>query len=607
MENVSHKRRIIITLIFISIIAVLLIIKITQLHFSFRVIVNNKNDVIKRGDIIDASGYPLAISVYKYSIFADPRKVTDPDTESLKLSSILSMPQSEIKDLLTRDKHFVWIKRRVDDYVIGKVKESSLPGIYVKKEYARAYPEGMLASQVIGFVNVDNIGLEGIEYKYNDILLRVDSYGQKEQKGLTVQLTLDRAIQYIAQKAINTYAKQVKPKKAVAVVYEIKTGKILALALYPQFHPEYFYNYDKSVLTCFSIVDAFEPGSTMKVFAAITLLEHLPDALKRTYICKGSVDVYDATIKCTKEHGKVTLNDIITYSCNAGIIQAMQPIKKEYVYQTLTRFGFGEKTGIQLPGESQGILRNPKQWSGLSKYSMAIGQEISVTSVQLVAAFGAIANNGIYMYPQIVNQIQNSNGEIVTNFFPKTKGKILNETIAKTILSMMHNVVIEGTGKKAYVAGYGTGGKTGTAQKSLPQGGYIPDAYVVSFVGIAPVDKPDICILVMFDEPAYGGSGGELAAPVFSDIVKRVLPLRGFGSVSVNPTQAKSMQYKPAKDDVLPNFIGQTDTRVLRQLINLQHEYPIQYIMKGSGKVVAQDPKPGVPLKKVTTITLVME
>ena len=607
MENVSHKRRIIITLIFISFIAVLLIIKITQLHFSSRVIVNNKNDVIKRGDIIDASGYPLAISVYKYSIFADPRKVTDPDTESLKLSSVLSMPQSEIKDLLTRDKHFVWIKRKADDSVINKIKELSLSGIYIKKEYARAYPEGMLASQVIGFVNVDNIGLEGIEYKYNDILLRADSSGQKEQKGLTVQLTLDRAIQYIAQKAINTYAGLVKPKKAVAVVYEIKTGKILALALYPQFHPEYFYNYDKSVLTCFSVVDAFEPGSTMKVFAAITLLEHLPDALKRTYICKGSVDVYDATIKCTKEHGKVTLNDIITYSCNAGIIQAMQPIKKEYVYQTLNRFGFGEKTGIQLPGESQGILRNLKQWSGLSKYSMAIGQEISVTSVQLVAAFGAIANNGIYMYPQIVNQIQNSNGEIVTNFFPKTKGKILNETIAKTILSMMHNVVIEGTGKKAYVAGYGTGGKTGTAQKSLPQGGYIPDAYVVSFVGIAPVDKPDICILVMFDEPAYGGSGGELAAPVFSDIVKRVLPLRGFGSVSVNPTQAKSMQYKPAKDDVLPNFIGQTDTRVLRQLINLQHEYPIQYIMKGSGKVVAQDPKPGVPLKKVTTITLVME
>lgn len=607
MENVSHKRRIIITLIFISIIAVLLIIKITQLHFSSRVIVNNKNDVVKRGDIIDASGYPLAVSIYKYSIFADPRKVTDPDTESLKLASILGIPQSEIKDLLTRDRHFVWIKRKADDSVINKVKELSLPGIYVKKEYARVYPEGMLASQVIGFVNVDNIGLEGIEYKYNDVLLRADSLGQKEQKGFTVQLTLDRVIQYIAQKAINTYAVQVKPRKAVAVVYEIKTGKILALALYPQFHPEYFYNYDKSVLTCFSVVDAFEPGSTMKVFAAITLLEHLPDALKRTYICKGSVDVYDATIKCTREHGKVTLNDIITYSCNAGIIQAMQYIKKEHVYQTLTRFGFGEKTGIQLPGESQGILRNPKQWSGLSKYSMAIGQEISVTSVQLVAAFGAIANNGVYMYPQIVNQIQNSTGQTVTGFFPKAKGKILNEAIAKTILSMMHNVVIEGTGKKAYVAGYGTGGKTGTAQKSLPQGGYIPDAYVVSFVGIAPVDNPDLCVLVMFDEPAYGGSGGELAAPVFSDIVKRVLPLRGFGSVYANTIPAKPVQVKPLKDDVLPNFIGQTDTNVLRQLIHLQHDYPIQYIMKGSGTVVAQDPKPGTPLKKVTTITVSME
>ncbi len=607
MENVSHKRRIILTLIFISTIAVLLIIKITQLHFSSRVIVNNKNDVVKRGDITDANGYPLAVSIYKYSIFADPRKVTDPETEALKLSSVLDMPQSVIKDLLTRDKHFVWIKRKVDDSVIAKIKELSLAGIYIKKEYARAYPEGTLASQVIGFVNVDNIGLEGIEYKYNDILLRADTSSPKEPKGLTVQLTLDRTIQHIAQKALNMFAVQVKPKKAVAVVYEIKTGKVLALALYPQFNPEYFYNYDKSILTCFSVVDAFEPGSTMKVFAAITLLEHLPDALKKTYICKGSVDVYDATIKCTKEHGKVTLNEIITHSCNAGIIQAMQQIKKEYLYQTLSRFGFGEKTGIQLPGESGGILRNPGQWSGLSKYSMAIGQEISVTSVQLVSAFGAIANNGVYMYPQIVNQIQNSDGHTVTAYFPKTKGKILNPTIARTLLSMMHNVVIEGTGKKAYVAGYGTGGKTGTAQKSLPQGGYIPDAYVVSFVGIAPVDNPDICILVMYDEPAYGGSGGELAAPVFAEIAKRVLPLRGFGSVAINTVHAQPSKYKSVINDVMPDFIGQPETSALRHLIQLQHEYPIQYIMKGKGKVVAQDPKPGVPLKKVSTITLVLE
>lgn len=607
MENVSHKRRIIITLIFISIIAVLLIAKITQLHFSSRVIVNNKNNFIKRGDIIDINGYPLAVSIYKYSIFADPRKVTDPENEALKLSSILGMPQSELKDLLTRDKHFVWIKRKVDDAIVNKVKQLSLPGIYSKKEYARVYPEGDLAAQVIGFVNVDNIGLEGIEYKYNDILLRADSSSEKEEKGYTVQLTLDRTIQYIAQKAINTYAEQIKPKRAVAVVSEIKTGKILALALYPQFHPEYFNNYQKSILTCFSVVDAFEPGSTMKIFAAITLLEHLPDALKRTYVCKGSVDVYDATIKCTKEHGKVTLNDIITYSCNAGIIQAMQHIKKEQLYHTLTRFGFGDKTGIQLPGESQGILRNPKQWSGLSKYSMAIGQEISVTSVQLVAAFGAIANNGMYMYPQIVNQIQNSDGETVTGFFPKTKGKILNDTVARTILSMMHNVVIEGTGKKAYVAGYGTGGKTGTAQKSLPQGGYIPDAYVVSFVGIAPMDNPDICILIMFDEPKFGGSGGELAAPVFGNIVKQVLPLRGFGNTKVKSSPSVATGYNPQKEDVVPNFIGKTDTTALRQLINLQRDYPIHYIMKGSGRVVAQDPKPGVLLKKVTSITLVME
>ncbi len=607
MENISHKRRILLTLVFVSFIAIILIFNVTRLHFSTKVIVQNKNDTIKRGDIVDANGYPLALSIYKYSIYADPRKVDNPEEVAQKLSSVIAIPYDELKDLLTRDKHFVWIKRKIDDAILQQVKQLSLHGIYYKKEYARVYPEGSMAAQVLGFVNIDNIGLEGIEYKYNDILLSGDSSRNEENKGLTVQLTLDREIQYIAQKTLNAYSEQVMPQRAIALVQEIKTGKILGLATYPQFNPETFYNYDKSILTCFSVVDSFEPGSTMKLFAAVTLLEHLPDVLQKTFICKGSIDVFDATIKCTKEHGRVNLNDIITYSCNAGIIQAMQYVKKDYLYQTLVRFGFGEKTGIQLSGESSGILRPPQTWSGLSKFSMAIGQELSVTSVQLVSAIAAIANKGIYMYPQIVNQIKNTNGNVVSAFFPRSKGKILNEHIAQTILLMMRNVVIEGTGKRAYVAGYGTGGKTGTAQKSTPQGGYIPNAYVVSFIGIAPLENPDICVLILFDEPHDGGSGGELAAPVFSDIVKRVLPLRGFGRETVKQQSPSQVAYKKKKSMYVPNFIGYKDTEALRELINIQQNYPIQYIMKGSGTVVSQNPQPGLPLTKVTTISLTLE
>ncbi|HQL44143.1 MAG TPA: penicillin-binding transpeptidase domain-containing protein [Spirochaetota bacterium] len=607
MENISHKRRILLTLVFVSFIAIVLIFNVTRLHFSRKVIVQNKNDTIKRGDIVDVNGYPLALSVYKYSIYADPRKVDNPEEVAQKLSSVITIPYDELKDLLTRDKHFVWIKRKIDDAILQQVKQLSLPGIYYKKEYARVYPEGSMAAQVLGFVNIDNIGLEGIEYKYNDILLSGDSSWNEENKGLTVQLTLDREIQYIAQKTLNAYSEQVMPQRGIALVLEIKTGKILGLATYPQFDPETFYNYDKSILTCFSVVDSFEPGSTMKLFAAITLLEHLPDALQKTFICKGSIDVFDATIKCTKEHGRVNLNDIITYSCNAGIIQAMQYVKKDYFYQTLVRFGFGEKTGIQLSGESSGILRPPQTWSGLSKFSMAIGQELSVTSVQLASAIAAIANKGIYMYPQIVNQIKNTNGNVVSAFFPRSKGKILNEHIAQTILLMMRNVVIEGTGKRAYVAGYGTGGKTGTAQKSTPQGGYIPNAYVVSFIGIAPLENPDICVLILFDEPHDGGSGGELAAPVFSDIVKRVLPLRGFGRETVKQQSPSQVAYKKKKSMYVPNFIGYKDTEALRELINIQQNYPIQYIMKGSGTVVSQNPQPGLPLTNVTTISLTLE
>jgi len=183
----------------------------------------------------------------------------------------------------------------------------------------------------------------------------------------------------------------------------------------------------------------------------------------------------------------------------------------------------------------------------------------------------------------------------------------LNEHIAQTILLMMRNVVIEGTGKRAYVAGYGTGGKTGTAQKSAPQGGYIPNAYVVSFIGIAPLENPDICVLILFDEPHDGGSGGELAAPVFSDIVKRVLPLRGFGRETVKQQSPSQVAYKKKKSMYVPNFIGYKDTEALRELINIQQNYPIQYIMKGSGTVVSQNPQPGLPLTKVTTISLTLE
>ena len=252
----------------------------------------------------------------------------------------------------------------------------------------------------------------------------------------------------------------------------------------------------------------------MKIIALSSLLENKPEALKKEYFCEGFVDINDVRINCLHKHGKVNMDQIIAQSCNAGMIQSVKNLEKKDLYKTLRKFGFGAQTGIELPGEAEGILRPVAQWSGLSKYSMSIGHELSVTSIQLAAAFNAIANGGVYVTPSLIEKIEKPDGTLVQSFYPRTKGRIIKQEDASTLMKMMRDVVSSGTGKRADSVYYQIAGKTGTSQKFSSAAGGYSDRNVSSFVGIAPYQNPKICMVVVIDDPEDRFTGGASAAPV---------------------------------------------------------------------------------------------
>lgn len=591
----KFKRRAYITGFLILSAACFFIFTLFGLHFSDLIIISNKrNPVVKRGYIRDRNGYLLALSIERNSLFANPEEIENHEEIEQKLAPLIGESTGFIRSRIIRKKKFVWLRRKLDDETVERIKKMQLKGLHFKKEFKREYPHGHLASNILGFVGVDNRGLEGIEYKYNDVLTGGPERSLSDTKivrGHNISLTIDRFIQHVAEQALAEGVIAVNAEQGAAVVMEVKTGRILAIAKYPSFNPDSYYRASSFTRRNFTIVDAFEPGSTLKILAMATILEQVPESQRSQYHCTGEIKIYDEVIKCTRTHGELTLDEIIKYSCNVGIITAMKPVNRKAFYALLHRFGFGRKTGIELPGEIDGILRPVSAWSGLSKYSIAIGHEISVNSVQMVAAFGAIANGGIYQVPSILESIERGDGSIVQSFYPRTKGRILSRAIAMRLLKMMHGVVLGGTGTKAALRYYTAAGKTGTSQKPMKRGGYYPDKFTASFIGIAPLENPDICILVVVDEPKGVNTGGEVAAPIFSQIAQRILPYRGVKKTIVPITAPRRMRFPVnITKGIVPDFKGLLLSEALHVLIEMQKRNRIDYVIVGEGRVFAQSP-----------------
>ncbi len=569
-----------------------------NLHFSDRIIVNGRGGPdLRRGFIRDRNGNYLAMTIERNSLFANPGKISDPARVAELLSPIIGVSRDIIHERLSREKQFVWLKRRLDDAAAERVRSLNIPGLRFKKEMMRVYPGGKLACNVLGFTGTEGRGLEGLEYRFDSVLAGdrvIDEAAGELTAGYDVTLTIDRFIQHRAETAIDEAAKNTGARNGMVLVMEVKTGRVLAIAGYPAFDPNFFSRYSPEQRRSYTVTDSFEPGSTLKILAMALLLELFPN-LDRRYLCGGSIEVADTVIKCIDTHGSVSIDDIIRLSCNSGIIQAMKSVKKGDYHDLLRRFGFGARTGVELPGESEGILRPLKQWSGLSKYSIAIGQEISVTSLQLAAAFSAIGNRGVYMVPTIIESIARHDGSVVQSFHPRSRGRIIRQSTADRLLTMMKLAVEKGTAKRAAITYYFVIGKTGTAQKSRPTGGYYTDRETAVFVGLAPYEDPEICVLVVLDEPS-GASGGAVAAPVFARVAERILPYMGIRTrYAVTRGELKSGKARgpSVSGNLIPDFRGLTMAEALSGLTAMQKNMVLTYTFRGTGRVYRQEPAPG--------------
>ena len=492
----------------------------------------------RRGTIYDSRHRELAVSIDVMSISAAPQRIADIHSTSKVISQVLDIDGGDFFRKLLTDRKFVWVKRHVSPKDVEKVRRLDLDGISFVTEHSRFYPNKILAAQLLGFTGVDGNGLEGVEYRFDRYLrgtsgrstILKDALGRRfesdvsehpDPRGHNIVLTIDQTIQYIAEKALEEGIQAFSAESGMVVVMAPRSGAILALVNYPYFNPNTFGDYDKASWRNRVVTDPFEPGSTLKIFTAAAALESgLIQSDTLFYAENGEYQIGNNTIHDSSPHTWLSLTQVIKLSSNIGAIKISEAIGPEALFKTLTDFGFNEKTGINCPGETVGMLLPYRQWSRMD----ASAQGISVSAIQLARAVAAIANDGVLMRPYIVKAITDSNGSLVERFQPEKIRQAISPEFARLLGQMMETVVAPGgTGTHAALAGYRVCGKTGTAQKVDGNSGYAEDRFTASFVGFAPVRRPEIAILVVIDEPKENHYGGVVAAPVFKKIALETL------------------------------------------------------------------------------------
>jgi cell division protein FtsI (penicillin-binding protein 3) len=501
----------------------------------------------QRGIIWDRRMKELAINLEVDSLYAVPSEVKDRKLLSSRLASLISVSSGTLERSIEKKKNkdYMWIKRMMDEKISLRVKklidEFNLREIGLLPEEKRLYPKGMTASHILGFTDIDNKGLEGVELRYDEYMkgegktVRVnrDARGnnlsssvEEVLPGHNILLTIDENIQYIVEREISNAVKEWQAKAAVAIMMHPKTGEILALANRPSFNPNFPGKFPDYKRRNRAITDLYEPGSTFKTILAAAAVEEGIVSLDEEFdVSKGYIVVGRKPVRDIHRHEILTFQEVIQKSSNVGSVQVGLRLGKERYYRYMRKFGFGERTGIDLPGEVKGILRNPDDWSGTSLAALSIGQEIGVTPLQILRAYAAIANDGIMMKPYIVSEIISSSGEEVQSFSRKTEGRVVSAATAETIRDILKTVVEEGgTARKAHLSGNRVAGKTGTAQIIDPETGtYSREKYVSSFVGFVPANNPLLALIVVVYEPEGSSYGGTVAAPVFRRIIEHTL------------------------------------------------------------------------------------
>ncbi|MDA8213465.1 MAG: stage V sporulation protein D [Clostridia bacterium] len=634
--SVEMRKRITILLTLISMVLLLLMSRLAYLQFvkgnelTDKAIDNRLREVpveARRGTIYDRNGKELAVSISSEAVAAEPRRVTDPEGTAAKLAPVLGMDKEVIKKLLTKKTGFVWIKRKVEDAKIKQLKqmesskEGELAGIRFIPESSRYYPNDNLAAHVLGFATrTDAIGAGGIEGAMDKELKGIagkivserDAAGREipngESKyiapieGKSLVLSIDETIQHFAERELDNIVQKYQPKHTAIIVMDPKTGEILALANRPDYNPNKYWEFDQQTWRNFGVSDSYEPGSTFKVITAAAALEEGAVRPGDHFYDPGYKEVLGKKIKCWKAggHGAQTFVQVAENSCNPGFITVGLALGVDKFTQYLQAFGFGKQTEIELPGEATGILVNPKKATLLDLATMSIGQSNAVTSIQLVTAVAAVANDGVLMRPQLVREIRDVNGN-VQQIQPKQVRQVISKSTARELRGILENVITNGTGINAYLEGYRAAGKTGTAQKAGPTGGYQQGKYVASFVGFAPADNPKIAALVVIDEPQGAVYyGGQIAAPAFKAVVGDALKYLGVPP-QLTQSDVKDKTEQPKAQRIVPQLINLP----LGEAQNTLFQEKLTWSTEGQGKVVlGQFPLPGAEVAEGTKVTI---
>lgn len=607
----------------------------------------------KRGTILDRHGDTLAIDIQVDSVYASPHLIEDQKGFAKQLAPLLGWSESKLLEKIDdKKKKFVWLKRRLNEEDSAKIKALKLHGLGTLPEYKRFYPNGVLGANLLGAVGFDAEALSGLEMAKDQVLRSQDppklieqdakgrSYSPFALMGLEhpngVVLTIDKTIQYVAERELKTAVDKAKAAGGVAVVLDVKTGAVLGMAVQPTFDPNEYFKYQPQDWRNRAVTDIFEPGSIFKAVTASIALDTGAFDLKKTLNCEnGAMQVGKFTINDTHGHGALNLSDIIKYSSNICSYKLAQLVGKKTFHEKVREFGFGQKSGIEVPGEVSGLMPSLANLGSLQLGTIAFGQGISTTPLQIAAAYVAIANGGFLMKPYLIQEIRDSKDKTIQSFGPEILRQVISETTAKEMAKMLETVVEKGgTGTAARLEEFRVAGKTGTAQKVMPGAkGYAKNKYVASFVGFAPSRDPRLVVLVSIDEPKGDYYGGLVSAPPFREIMGQSLaylktppdPIEPETKLAEAKTKAKVVAPKKSKPAVAPeeavetveaisgssegDLVAQTTVPDLtglsvREALRRGQSKNFKVKVRGSGICNRQEPQAGGELETGTEIIL---
>ncbi|ADQ41419.1 stage V sporulation protein D [Caldicellulosiruptor acetigenus I77R1B] len=591
----------------------------------------------KRGSIVDRNGKILAMSITAETVVASLNQIKDKEWTAKVLSGILQMDYQKILNKLnTKGVSDIYIARNIDKEKADRIRKYALPGIYLTGGTKRVYPNGNFLAQVLGFTGIDDQGLSGLELYYDKYLrgkpgaisAQTDASGRaapfseeffkKPVDGYDLMLTIDETIQHFAEKYAQKALYDNKAKSVTIIVEKVKTGEILAMTSKPDFDPnkpfeliykDRFPDFDKlsqaeknkivqSMWRNRALTDTYEPGSTFKIVTAAAGLEEGVVNENSQFYCRGYVKVANAILKCWRyynPHGNENFVEGVQNSCNPVFIEVGQRLGKEKLYKYINLFGFGQKTGIDLPGEAKGIVQPLSKVGPVELATISFGQGISATPIQVISMINAVANDGVWVQPHVVKAIYDKDKKLIKSFDTPLKRRVLDQDVARRLKTILQSVVTNGTGHNAYLLGYKVAGKTGTSQKYDKTS----KKYIASFGGFAPADNPEVSVLVIIDEPDPSlYYGGLIAAPVARDLLNDILR---YLDIQPQYTAEELKKIEFYKEYIVPNTIGMSIEDAKREISNNRFNAKII----GSGKkVIDQVPKAGFMLKEGSTIVL---